>query len=603
MHSLSFKTYVRQWLLGVGLMAALCSWCPPAWAQPGDKAGKAQSALQKQYPASQLRVTSQMKDGKEIYVLEGLANDPGELDRIRQMAVTELGLSMERDRLMVNVRIQPRGESRTDYVIAINEALILRSPSGRPLERVVVSRANIVQVQPIEQNEVRVVGQQVGITRLTLTDNAKASTDYTIRVEPDLTFVRDMIFRQFPRANVTLTPTRENVVIVSGTVDSAEDIIPLLDFVRGFGLEPVSALRVGGVVQVQLEVCIAKVDRSEFRRMGFNFTWNDQQNFLVSIIGNVIGVPEVTPRGGPQGTIAGEFLTERHNLFFGLTNESWTFGGFLEALRQERITKILANPILTTYSGRPADFLVGGEQPVPVPSSLDQPPTIRFREFGTRLTFVPVVLGDGKIRLEVEPEVTRLNFANGVLIAGTQVPQFEVQRVHATVELESGQTLAIGGFLQTEVDGETFKTPILGDLPFVGAAFRTVRHEERETELIVLVTPRLVDPLDCSQRTTKLPGQETRSPTDFELFLEGILEAPRGPRAICPDGHYQAAHAAYPCGTGCAAGCAAGAVHHTGQVHHAGMMIKESPVVMPATGSTEEDRSTGVTPVPQTGER
>jgi pilus assembly protein CpaC len=203
----------------------------------------------------------------------------------------------------------------------------------------------------------------------------------------------------------------------------------------------------------------------------------------------------------------------------------------------------LANPTLTTLSGRPATFLSGGEQPYPTPAAVGQPPGVEFRPFGTRLTFLPVVLSDGRIRLEVEPEVSRLDFANAISFAGTTVPQFLVQRVHATVEMSNGQTFAIGGLMQTTVDGRTDKVPCLGDTPFFGSFFRRVRYEESEQELLILVTVRLVDPMDCAQRgQTKMPGQETRTPTDFELFLEGILEAPRGQRPLCVDGQYRSAH-------------------------------------------------------------
>src|SRR5262249_50881834 len=143
--------------------------------------------------------------------------------------------------------------------------------------------------------------------------------------------------------------------------------------------------------------------------------------------------------------------------------------------------------------------------------------------------------------LEVEPEVSRLDAAAGTNISGANVPGRLTDRMHTTVELEDGQTFVIGGLIQRETNGTSRKVPVLGDLPLVGAAFRQIQYETRESELVVMVTVHLVDPLACDQLPKILPGEETRRPDDFELFLEGILEAPRGPRRVCVDHQYEAA--------------------------------------------------------------
>ena len=246
-----------------------------------------------------------------------------------------------------------------------------------------------------------------------------------------------------------------------------------------------------------------------------------------------------------------------------MIHNRWGFLGFLQALRDDAVVKSLSEPTLTTESGRPASFLIGGEQAVPVPAGLGQV-GVQFEEFGTRLNFVPIILGNGKIRLEVEPEVSALNAANGTSIHGTVVPGRTTDRVNTTVELEDGQTFVIGGLIQHSVTGSTEKTPVLGDLPFVGAAFSSKSYQEQEKEVVILVTPHLVDAEDCSQAPKVLPGDETRRPDDFELFLEGILEAPRGPREVFPNHHYMAAYkngpsaALYPVcrgRDGCPGGC------------------------------------------------
>src|SRR5262249_24493131 len=143
-------------------------------------------------------------------------------------------------------------------------------------------------------------------------------------------------------------------------------------------------------------------------------------------------------------------------------------------------------------------FLDGGEQAIPVPAGLGQV-GVQFEEFGTRLSFVPIVIGDGRIRLEVEPEVSNLDPAAGTTIQGTTVPRRATQRGHTALALEGGQTFVIGGLIQNTARGTTQKVPGLGDLPFLGVAFSSKAYEEIETELVIMVTPHLVDPMDCSQ--------------------------------------------------------------------------------------------------------
>jgi pilus assembly protein CpaC len=256
--------------------------------------------------------------------------------------------------------------------------------------------------------------------------------------------------------------------------------------------------------------------------MNFNFFQTSRNETVGSVLSNLITIP---PNGPIQRDPAG-------NLFFTLTFPHSSFIGVLEALEQENLAKILAHPRLVATSGNLASFLDGGEQAVPVPAGLGQV-GVQFEEFGTRLNFLPIVLGNGRIHLEVEPEISTLDPSAGVSIANSaNVPGRATQRIHTTVELESGQTFVIGGLIQKITTGAATRIPVLGQLPFVGALFSNKSSVEDEVELVVMVTPHLVDAQSCDQVVKVLPGQESRSPDDFELFLEGILEAPRGPREV-----------------------------------------------------------------------
>jgi pilus assembly protein CpaC len=391
-------------------------------------------------------------------------------------------------------------------------------------------------------------------------------------------------------------------------VPRAEDIDVVMRAAQSVVLGPdrvINALRVPGVMQVQLCVVVAQVSRSELRRMAFDFLLSDRKFFLGSTVGQAVINPVKVPGSelGPFGAVSGTPGTPNGaptNILTGVISHNFGFVAFLQALRDESVIKLLAEPRLVTLSGRQASFLSGGEQAIPVPAGLGQV-GVQFEEFGTRLSVVPIVLGDGKIRLEVEPEVSDLDPAAGTTIQGTIVPGRRTHRVHTTVELEDNQTFVIGGLIQNNVRGTTQKVPILGDVPFLGVAFSSKAYSEDETELVIMVTPHLVDPMDCSQAPKTVPGQETRSPDDFELFLEGILEAPRGQREVCPGGIYKAPYkndrsaSVFPCGTNggcangsCGNGCANGAANGPVVVNQASHTAPAQPVTPLPKASAEK---------------
>jgi pilus assembly protein CpaC len=439
-------------------------------------------------------------------------------------------------------------------VIPINGTQRVQMTTKKRIATVLNQKDTVARVQPVigDPTSVIITGLDPGLTRVTFTDVDNHSESIDVVVQLDVEYLRNILQRTVPTAAIQVIPSANNTIILAGYVMHAEDIPVILrtanSVVLGGGdaANPegnqriINAMRVGGVQQVQLCVVVARVSRSEARNMEFTFFNNGKHHKLDSTLGgsfsaNALGSP-IFPNEANALSSTGA------NIVFGFLNTEQEFFGFLQALRQEGLAKILSEPRLVALSGRPASLLDGGEQAVPVPAGLGQV-GVQFEEFGTRLNFIPIVLGNGKIHLEVEPEFSTLNAANGVVIGGgggsaVNVPGRNTQRVHTTVEMEDGQTLVIGGLIQHTTNGNTTKIPLLGDLPFVGTAFRGVSYTEQEDELIIMVTPHLVDPLTCDQLPKYLPGEETRSPDDFELFLEGILEAPRGPRDVCPDHHY-----------------------------------------------------------------
>jgi Flp pilus assembly secretin CpaC len=393
---------------------------------------------------------------------------------------------------------------------------------------------------PKPVDSVRVVGRKLGRVELTLIGE-RGVKQYQIRITPSVAQIEALVARQFPLSSVEVTAAGDHMLVLGGSVESPGDVDGIVQLVKSFvgnQGEVVNGIQVSGVMQVQLEVIIARIDRAELRRLGLNFQYAGTGGYAGSSIGNIGGITPISSSVANDAAAAGgnafqsvggsasSVVTPASTVFFGVTNELHQFMTQIEALQVQGVAKVLAKPILTTLNGRPAEFLVGGEQPYPIQTNPLSSPTVEFKKFGTRLNFVPVILSPDKIRLNLVPEHSSVNFTQALVIGGNQVPQFITQRIHTTVEMEPGQTLVLGGLLQTESDAEVQKVPILGDLPLVGAAFRHVRHQEKELELIVIVTPRLVSPINASECPLPLPGDESRRPTDKELYWHGLPEVP-----------------------------------------------------------------------------
>jgi pilus assembly protein CpaC len=308
----------------------------------------------------------------------------------------------------------------------------------------------------------------------------------------------------------------------------------------------INLIRVPGPQQVLLKVRVAELDRTALRNIGADFLGVDRTTG--AIIGTQLANP-LTAAGAigqlqlplivPGRKLGGAALLQSQAL--GTNGGTTVFGIFqdanfeftLNALRQNSMLKILAEPNLVALSGHQASFLAGGEFPVPVPqvaaSGVAPTITVRFKEFGVRLNFVPSILDGEVIRLAVAPEVSQIDFTIAVAIVagGTPVPGLNVRRAQTTVELRQGQTLAIAGLLQLQLNGTTTRIPGLGDLPILGPFFSNTTGERQEKELVVLVTPYLVEPMNRSQ-VPPTPGDEVKEPNDLEFYFYNRIEGRTG---------------------------------------------------------------------------
>jgi pilus assembly protein CpaC len=278
---------------------------------------------------------------------------------------------------------------------------------------------------------------------------------------------------------------------------------------------------------------VAELNRTAMREIGADFLGVDPDTG--AIIGTQIGGATISAIGRVTGAGVIGNASGQANLsttVFGIF-ENGDFEFFLRALRRNSMLKILAEPNLVAMNGHQASFLAGGEFPIPVPQTVTggvgSTVTVIFKEFGVRLGFLPFILDGDVIRLSVDPEVSSIDFALGTTLVpgGSPVPGLNTRRAHTTVELRQGQTLAIAGLLQLTLDGRTNRIPGMGDLPIIGPFFSNTSGTRIEKELVVLVTPYLVEAMSPDQ-VPPLPGDEVNEPNDLELYLMNRIEGRTG---------------------------------------------------------------------------
>jgi pilus assembly protein CpaC len=446
--------------------------------------------------------------------------------------------------------------------------------SKKAIREAVVGNDRVVTVLKFEGDPTSLVliGRTAGNSTLELTAADGSRESYTVVVQRDLELLKNLIRKTVPTASVEVTGIGDagTGIILSGYAAREDDRATVQQLAEALGLRvAVNTITVGGgglVPHVQLDVTLARVDRNKARSRGANIFFNGGTASGASVLGGLAGtqqstlgssVPNFLGLGASPG--APQFVaTSTPNLFFGFAPANLQV--LLQALKVEGIAKLVAAPTLVARSGEEAELLVGQQIPVISAAAGINGPGVTYRPTGTELRFQPIVYGNGKIHLFINPRVASVNNAQSLVTSFGTSPAFDEQRLTTSIVCEPGQTVALGGLIQTTVQGTSTKIPHLGDIPYLGALFSVNTQTESETELIVLVTPRLIDPADCGQMPKGLPGSETRRPDDFEFYLESVLEAPRGQRPIFQGGQYVPAWKSsptagtYPCVNG-AAGC------------------------------------------------
>jgi len=397
-----------------------------------------------------------------------------------------------------------------------------------PASRVEVSGPEIATVTVLSPKQLLLSGEKVGATQVILWSDNDERLVFGIVVEPNLAQLKGAIAQVVPDAIIDIRVVNE-VVVLSGrvaTVDDAERIVALASVVAP---QIQNQMTVAGGQQVLLRCTVAEVSKLAVRKLGVDAWASFENNSPAGTVAQLAGV--VPSAIGPTpGFGQGNTAFFGNTFLFGSNPEGFNFGVssgglqmevFVRAMRENNLLRIMAEPNLVALSGEKAEFLAGGEFPVPVPQR--DSVTIEWKDFGVKLEFIPTVIGQQRIRLSVQTRVSEVDFTLATQLQGFVVPGVSERRATTTIELASGSTIAIAGLLSEQIRGVVNKIPGLGQVPVLGALFRSVEYQRDLTELVILVTPELVSGMYPDQ-VQSVPGEMMKTVSDWELFGLGVIE-------------------------------------------------------------------------------
>ncbi|MCB2191832.1 MAG: type II and III secretion system protein family protein [Deltaproteobacteria bacterium] len=404
---------------------------------------------------------------------------------------------------------EPRRE-----VLKLGHSRLLKLPV--PAGRVSVGRSQVADVVMVTPRQLYLNALSVGTTNVSLWDQKDRLLEvFEVVVIRDLSNLKEQLYQILPNEPVEVRSLAGSVVI-SGQVSSTEAKKRAEALTEAYApKKTTSLLEVGGNQQVQLQVRFAEVNRKVTKRMNINLRILNPLtgDFLYTMLGGLIA-PQT------DGTL---LLSDKVNAMGGFHEGQTQISAFLDLLKENGLAKILAEPNLVAASGQKADFLAGGEFPIPVPQRENI--TITYKKFGVQLGFLPEVRSGKRIRLTVSPEVSELDWTTAVVVEGFTVPGLTTRKAKTQLELADGQSFAIAGLFRDDITQSVSKFPVLGDLPILGALFRSSEFKKNKTELLIVVTPRIVRP--GQEHLGPNPVTTFSDPDDFAFYMLGKLATPK----------------------------------------------------------------------------
>lgn len=414
--------------------------------------------------------------------------------------------------------------------VPVNRAVVVESDV--PFAELSIANPNIADISTLSDRTVYVLGKAPGLTTLTLLDaTGQLITNVDVRVSADVSEFKERLRQILPNESIEVRTANDGIVL-SGTVSSTQRMAKAAELAEHYAPGKVSNLMsVGGVQQVMLKVRFAEMQRTVTKSLSGSLGLSGDLGGVVSASG---GAGEYSGSSALTSALANGTTpasnTNRGAMLFGLDVGAVEVGVLLEALEAKGVVRTLAEPNLVALSGQEASFLAGGEYPVPIASDAGSV-TVEFKPFGVNLAFVPRVIDGDLINLELKAEVSALDTANGYTAGNFQIDAFRRRETKTTVEMRDGESFAIAGLLQDDFRDINGQVPWLGDVPVLGALFRSAEYTRQQSELVIIVTPHLVSPTKGT--ALSLPTSRIAPPSEKDLFLFGhVARRERGGDAV-----------------------------------------------------------------------
>ncbi len=425
------------------------------------------------------------------------------------------------------VAAQAGGIHAGELEVPVNKSQVVTA--DRPIDRAMVGNAAIADVVPISDSSVYVLGKSMGTTSLTLYDRSnRVIAVMDVLVGPDVEGLRGQLDRLVPGEEISASISNGSIVL-SGMVSDAGAADRAARIAAAYAEDKVvNLITVGGSQQVMLEVRFAEVNRQigdQLSVSGFGLSGDRDFRAAVGNGASLTADPDTGDGVFNIGQIVDSFGVFGALLQLG----DVSIDAFLDTLERRGMSRTLAEPTLVALSGEKASFLAGGEFPIPVSQTGTNGGgnaiTIEFKPFGVSLGFTPTVLGGNVINLVVEPEVSSIDPSASITVNGLVVPGLQTRRASTTLEVRDGESFAIAGLLRDDTTTSVNQLPLLGSLPIIGSLFRSTSYQKGETELLIVVTPRLVRPIRPDQ--VRLPTDRVQAPSAADLLLNGTDYKPQ----------------------------------------------------------------------------
>ena len=443
------------------------------------------------------------------------------------LAATPLAMSLPFPAQADTVRIVKKG-TNADLNVPMNRAVVVESDI--PFAELSIANPGIADISSLSDRTIYVLGKSPGLTTLTLLDaSGQLITNVDVRVAADVSEFKERLRQILPGEQIEVRTANDGIVL-SGVVSSTQRLQRALDLAERYAPERVSNLMsVGGVQQVMMKVRFAEMQRNVSKSLSSSLALNG----AIGGTGVNGGTGTTNFSQAVAGSLAGNIPADSNQnagaILFGFNAGSTQVGLLLEALEQKGIVRFLAEPNLTALSGQEAKFLAGGEYPVPVAQEEGRI-SVEYKPFGVELVFVPRVVDKDLINLELKAAVSAIDPTNSLSLGnGIEISAFTRRETSSTVEMRDGESFAIAGLLTDDFTDNSSQLPWIGDVPVLGALFRSADYQRSQTELVIIVTAHLVTP--TRGEALALPTDRIKPPTEKDLFLYGrTAEGTRTPK-------------------------------------------------------------------------